>query len=149
MFGFLKRWAWRNRLGIFQFFDGTRTRRVDPMAVQRALFNHPRFAWDTHPVLIDVDDPKVSLEALEITADAVRTAFELPGIEAGGLTETECVNLLASFVAYLNDLKKSTGTTPNSPAVTEPKPSETSPTNAKSASGSMPTASSTAVPSAC
>ncbi len=148
MLDILRRWLWPHRTGIFAFFDGTRSRRADPMAVSRALFSHPTFSWEDHPKLIDVDDPAVSMDALRITAEAVRDAFTLPSVEDGGLTEIECVDLLASFVAYLASLKKSTETPRNSPELTGPTPSRGSTTKSAADSGSMETASNTGEPSA-
>lgn len=142
----LKRWAWRRRRSIFPFFDGTAARWADPMAVYRELQRHPRFNWDIHPALIDTGD----LDALAVTAEAVRSAFGLKDAAAGGLTEAECVALLARFVAYLDALKKN-----GSPAPILPEPTgrafstPTTPgTNAPSASGSTVSEPRPAAPSA-
>lgn len=112
----LRRWAWRRRRAIFSFWDGSSQRSVDPMVVYRALQQHPRFNWSVHPVLIDTGD----LDALNVTADAVRFAFDIPGFAFGGLTEAECVTLLTQFVVYLDALKKSGSPAPILPEPTGP-----------------------------
>lgn len=153
MFGFLKRWFWKRRRSIFAYWDGARTRRVDPMAVWQALTDHPRFDWETTPKLIDLPgdskaDRKLSMESLALTAEAVRLAFDLPDVEEGGLTQWECVGLLTQFVGYLEGLKKSTGRTPTSRERSGPGSSAGSATSNGSASGSTVTGPSAAGQSA-
>lgn len=136
MFGWLKR-KWRNRgRAIFRFWDGMRERVADPLVIHRALMAHPEFNWETTPALIDVDDDKISTDAIRVTADGVRSAFGVPSLEAGGLTEMELVHLLVQFTSYLADLKKSIGSPPTSPEPTGSAPSGTSTTRPASDSGS-------------
>lgn len=138
MFGFVKRYMARRRRSIFRYWDGARNRFADPMAIYRALQQHPRFNWDVHPALIDCGD----LDALALTAEAVRTAFGIAPVEQDGLTEAECVTLLAAFVGYLEALKKNGSPTPTLPAPSEPAPSTpaTPDTSEPSASGSTASA---------
>lgn len=156
----LRQFFARRRRAIFRYHDGLRTRFGDPSAHYRALLEHPRFDWAVHPLLIEVpipvgEDParvkaaeKVSLEALGITADAVREAFDVPPVAAGGLTELECVRLLAAYADYLVAVKKNISGRQISPEPMAPKSSEPSTTSSRSASGSTPTASSAGAPSA-
>ena len=75
---------------IFWFWDGRRERCIDPMIPFRALAQHDKFDPESTPALIDLGN----LEAMGLTADAVRQAFRIEALgEAGtrGLTESECV----------------------------------------------------------
>lgn len=129
---------------IFRYWDGERERGIDPASVWRALVTHPKFNWETHPALIDDQNPAVGREALEITLNAIREVFDV-GIwtedaqgHARGLTEWETINILVEFNQYLDSLKKSTNPTPTSPPPTAPPSSEivSASMNASSDSGS-------------
>lgn len=114
------------------------------MVAYRSLDSHDEFDWETHPLLIDppddapAPDTRISVEAMEVTADAVRTAFDVPLYENGrGLTEGELVSLLTVFTVWMTALKKNTRPLPISPEPTEPESSESeSDTNANSLCGS-------------
>ncbi|MCC7424822.1 MAG: hypothetical protein IT428_31510 [Planctomycetaceae bacterium] len=121
---------------IFRFWDGQRDRLADPMVIHRSLLEHGEFNWETTPALIDVDNDKISSDALRITADATRKAFGVPELIDGGLTETELLQLLVQFSLYLSSLKKSISPPQTSPAATAPKPSGNSTTKPASDSGS-------------
>lgn len=136
MFGWFKRWRMNRGRAIFRFWDGQRDRAADPLVVFRALLEHPEFDWEKTPLLLEIDDPKISGDALRVTADAVRKAFGVRDLLDGGLTEGECTQLLIQFTAYIGALKKSTSSPPTSPDATEPKPSERSTTKPSSDSGS-------------
>ena len=101
---------------IFRFWDGKRTRSVDPMKVWCLLLDDPAYLMDKHNVLIDAGD----LEAQGIAIAAVRRAFGVTAYEQGkgGLTHTETLSLLLAFFLYLEELKKSTDPTPISPPPT-------------------------------
>lgn len=102
----LRRWTESRRRAVFRFWDGTRTRAIDPMVAYRALRSHPKFDWAVTPKEIDIPNEKISLEALALTAEAVRIAFQLPECSAGGLTEWECVRLLIAFTRWNDAVKK-------------------------------------------
>jgi hypothetical protein len=90
---------------IFQFFDGNRLRRIDPAVAIRSLDRDPNFDWENDPPLIAFGDEK----ALARTVAAVQRTFGVQAMnETGtlGLTETESVELLISFVSYLDEQKK-------------------------------------------
>lgn len=102
----LRRRALSRSRSIFQFFDGSRLRRIDPAVAIRQLDRDPDFDWENDPPLIEFGDEK----ALARTVAAVHRVFGTrPMTEAGdtGLTETETVELLVSFVLYLDQQKKS------------------------------------------
>lgn len=127
-------WLGRRTREIFRFWDGRRWRYADPLAVARALENNERFDWTTHPALTATGD----LDALKVTADAVREAFALPLFDGRhGLTEGECLSLLADFTDYLDSLKKNTSPSPMWPVSTAS--DDPSPTKSSSDSGSTVT----------
>lgn len=138
-----RRWMQNRHRAIFRYWDGSRLRSIDPMVAYRALDSHNEFDWETHPLLIDPpeDAPKLniklSVEAMGITADAVRTAFDIPQYKNGrGLTEGELVNLLTVFTEWMTALKKNTRPMPISPEPTEPESLDESATNADLLCGS-------------
>lgn len=121
---------------IFRFWDGSTSRRIDPMVVYRRLLEHPEFDWETTPLLIDVHEEAVAADAIRLSADAVRVAFEIPELsETKGLTEIECVQLLQLFVQYLTALKKNISGARISQAPTVPESSEESTTKQPSVCG--------------
>lgn len=138
--------AWltgKNRRDIFQFHDGGRTRRVDPLAILRALNASPTFGDNIALIEraegVDQFVETASTEAL----DTVRAAFGVrPVDEAGGLTEFETLDLFRSFCEYVAALKKNsprwqsllaTSPTPSTP---EPSATEAQPTIMPPLSGS-------------
>lgn len=115
-------WLWnkyhaRGRV-LFQFHDGERTRRVDPLEVARRLFADPEFDWDETPRMLMTGHAAMQLETFRIIGNAVRRAFEVPSVEGGGLSEIECLELLTRFRGYLGDVKKNGSLFPISPEPT-------------------------------
>ena len=131
------RWLRKYREGIFRFFDGTRWRCADPIAVFRSLQNHPEFDLATTPKMAGVDDPKIKFDAIRKCADAVRVAFNVQPLDdtGAGLTEEECCALLVRFSQYADALKKNTNPPQTSPPSTASMSSEESTTKPVSASG--------------
>lgn len=136
---------------IFQYWDGSRKRGIDPLTAYRALLAHPTFDWEVHPGLIDAidsDDSQtrvMAIEASEITVQAVRDVFGVvPWTDTTpGLTEAEMIGLLIGFVDYLVGVKKNSSPTLTSPEHTEQtaygtSSADPSRTNATSDSGSTP-----------
>lgn len=116
----------RNDRRLFRYHDGNRWRRIDPLVATRALGSDPEFNWETHPPLVDKGD----IEAIRVTANAVRRSFDVQAYseDGGGLTEGESIALLLRFAAYTDSLKKSIDRSPTSSA----------PTGSPPASNSMP-----------
>lgn len=124
--------------GIFRFWDGSHWRAADPLAVFRALDEHPALVQDLHYRQADDQNP----QAIGIVADAVRLAFGVKKIEDGGLTELECRNLLIDFYAWTDALKKNIKAPPINASHTAPPPWPTTngtDTNFKSDCGSTDT----------
>lgn len=109
---------------IFAFWDGCRERKADPLAIWRALNDHPQFVVDQHLPAVERGD----LAAIGITVNAVRGAFGVATLEGGGLTDQECLELLAGFLLWVADQKKSTNFPPILPSATALESSGTSTT---------------------
>lgn len=146
----LRRRFWRRSRNIFEYFDGTRLRRIDPAQAVRSLDTSKEFDWEQDPGLIEFGNAA----ALQRTVKAVQKAFDVrPFSTSGtnGLTESETVELLMSFCNWLVYQKKSGSGLLISPTSTESKSSPNPPvTNETSDSGSTSNDSSseTASPSA-
>jgi len=115
-------WLWNacrlRRRVLFHFHDGQRTRRVDPLEVARRLFADQEFDWDETPRLLMTGHSGMQLETFRIIGNAVRSAFDIASVEHGGLSEIECLELLARFRDYLGDVKKNGSLFPILPAPT-------------------------------
>ena len=101
-----RRRAARRDRAIFRYWDGTRTRAVDPMVVYRVLACHPRFIWRDHPRQVERDH-----DALRITLEAIREAFDVRPLTADGskgISEGETIGLLVKFSEFLESAKKNT-----------------------------------------
>ena len=88
---------------IFAFWDGTRKRLADPLAVHRALMTDPDFELQFDPKIAQVAN-KEGLKATGRTAAAVRRAFGVKDIDAGGLLDSECLELFIRFGEYVGKL---------------------------------------------
>lgn len=103
---------------IFAYHDGRRRRRGDPLAIQRALVDDKEFNLAIDPAVSCV--PTVEgVRAAGRTAAATRRAFVIPQLEAGGLTDAECLGLFASFGEFLKELQESARPLASSPTPTE------------------------------
>lgn len=120
---------------IFRFWDGRRWRSADPLEVARKLYSVANFHPEETPELLKSEDPKVITETSGQVAAAVQYAFSVKPLTSGGLTETECIELLGTFQEYLGSLKKNIDMPPNSLPPMESPSSEESTMNAVSASG--------------
>ncbi len=93
---------------IYEFWDGERTRRVDPMEIWMSLQEHEDFLIDKTPQDADNDDP----EAQKLLCKATQEAFGIKpyhfnGKEVG-LTMVETMNLYSEYCNWLDGLKKNT-----------------------------------------
>jgi hypothetical protein len=94
---------------IFKYHDGSKERSADPMLVFRAMLAHPTFELEKHIDELIADDPHIQSEASKLAVQATR---DILGIKAwsednpDGLTELDTLAVLASFVAFTEQLKK-------------------------------------------
>jgi hypothetical protein len=102
---------------IFEFWDGSRHRMADPLAVQRALVTDPELDPKMDTGLMAV--PGVpGLQATGRVAAAVRRAFKVATLENGGLTDGECVALFCEFGDYIGGLTEAARPLASSPPPT-------------------------------
>jgi hypothetical protein len=107
IFDFIKRLRRKRSRAIFRFFDGTKTRAVDPYAVYRFLDSHPQFKWEQ---LEEVDEGDGL--AADTTIAAAREAFGLVAFEdahRNSLTAAEVLNVLSDFGDWVTAAKKKLG----------------------------------------
>ncbi len=103
MFGF------RSKRQIFHYHDGQRKRAADPIVVIRAMCSHPTLDLETHLQQFNSDDDKLRNEAGGVLVKATREIFDVKGFtdsHRSGLTERETLDVLDSFIAYIDTLKK-------------------------------------------
>jgi hypothetical protein len=106
MFGLGKK---ANAREIFEYWDGEKKRRADPVAIWRAMAAHPQFVADKHLQEIASSEQSLQIEASDITVRATREIF---GIAAWsetndtGLTEFETLEVLNQFMGFIDGLKK-------------------------------------------
>lgn len=119
---------------IYQFFDGERDRKVDPLAVERALkqaggdqlgawLKTLEMAGQIDPASVPADGlaakmAQQSEDSLVGIVRTVRAGFGLKAFEDDGLTELECVELLCDFINYKQKLLESARPLASSPPST-------------------------------
>lgn len=110
-----KLWSRDHSRRIFTYFDGTKTRRADPLAAVAALEAADPDLYDHLASLAPVETPVAippGAVAEDVTArhkdgvakllDATRAAFGLRKLDdTGGLTEAETMAVLASFLVWM------------------------------------------------
>ena len=110
MWGWLYSWFFPDRRLIFTFWDGIRVRKADPLEVTRRLFDPAEEAKDFDieetPQMLKCGVITQELEAFRLIGLAVRSAFDIPPVSQGGLTDMDCWVLLNSLCASNNGLKK-------------------------------------------
>lgn len=99
----------RNRT-IFRFYNGKKRVSIDPIHCAMKLANDPDYLPRHIDEALNGDD-----EALQICSAAADRAFGVVGVEQGGLTITEKLDLLNQFDLWVHALKKNTKRLPASP----------------------------------
>lgn len=116
--------------GIFRFWDGKKVRSVDPMATDARLQKHGGKDWSELLATINAADnaivkPGGALaaeversrhEAVEKLVQLVRDAFSIADVENGGLSSSECVEVMARYLAFIVAVKERFHPLPSSPA---------------------------------
>lgn len=155
MFGFLKKskgpscdvYRPTERV-IYHYWDGGKTVSADPMTLYRKVMEvGPELSID---LTVANSPSKDSGEAHRKAVEKVRTVFGVKGLEEGGLTEAESLDLLDHFMAFCEALKKNSSRSPTSPAATSATTASSSaagsPTPSSSGSGSTANGPSTGPP---
>ena len=120
MFGFIADWLRRKARDkqrfIFRYWNGSKTVFGDPLELHRNLQAHPDYTEDSFSL---ITREELRNDIIGELAAVVREVFSIPKLIDGGLTELECVQLLAEFIEYAGVQKKSGEQTPTLPTATE------------------------------
>lgn len=125
---------------IFAYFNGLRTVRADPVVLERRL---AATCPDLHKLCALLDLPSADIpggvpssmmaraaadqaKAIERLAVAVREAFGCPPLDESGkgLTESECLTLLAEYQDFVADLIEDGAPFPIGPGLTGSSPAQ-------------------------
>lgn len=136
---------------IYAYFDGEKTRRVDPLVLWRKVME--KYEDFKVEVKVAFSPSKDAAAAWQQAVGRIRLMFDVkPWDEAtgAGLTEDECFDLIDHFTAYMDALKKGSSPMQTSAEETSGVTASTSaanpPTSNTSASGPTANAPSTATP---
>jgi hypothetical protein len=138
MLGFLWRRFTRRKRNLFSYWDGSRMRSDDPLAIQMRIETHPTCRWDVHPIAAERGD----VEAYKITLNAICDVFKVRMFDPdqpGGLTHEELMTLLGQYADYVDALKKNTGPLPTWRAASDATSAPSSGTTTSDTSGSAST----------
>jgi hypothetical protein len=115
---------------IFEYWDGQRVRRGDPLAIHRTIICAPEeeFNIKVDPKAARVPTPE-GLLATGRMAAIVRKAFDVKSVDEGGLTDGECIRLFVEFGALIRVLEDDARPLASSPR----------PTAAAAGGGDLPT----------
>jgi len=116
---------------IFRYHNGTKQIAADPLVIQRKLLSQKDVDLDSE-FRLAVSDTKESLAAISRVVDVIRFSFGVKPLDPEteeGLTDTECLQLMASYAEFLNELKKKASLSPISQTATEDYPKGNAPTN--------------------
>ena len=80
--------------------------RADPFVLLRRLTNTDKFDLESDLKVLQIPDPKLITKKIGYIAEGVREIFDLRPFSDAGLSELECVQLLLTFSAFLDDVKK-------------------------------------------
>jgi len=111
---------------IFRYHNGSKQIAADPLVIQRKILSQKNIDLDSE-FRIAVSDTKESLDAISRVVGVIRSAFgvkELDPETEEGLTDTECLQLMASYAEFLNELKKKASLSQISQTATEDSPTE-------------------------
>lgn len=135
----IRSWVFNRQRYVYRFWDGSRTRVADPLAMYRELMAHEDFRLDDMKLLTI---PSLMPEKAKTLAKSYRDVFKVKGVEDGGLTDVECVHNLQDFLGVSYIQKKSGETQQTSPVSTDTPVSQnsTDQTSTGDGSGSTSTA---------
>jgi hypothetical protein len=135
MLGFLWRRFTRRKRNLFSYWDGSRMRSDDPLAIQMRIETHPTCRWDVHPIAAERGD----VEAYKITLNAIADVFRVQIFDPDkqtGLTHDELMRLLGQYADYIDSLKKNIGPLPTWRAASDATSEASSDTITSDTSGS-------------
>lgn len=149
-------WAPKNERDIYEYHNGSHAVAVDPLALHELITQHPELDTElkilsTQSAMVQTGKPEAFRNLVQIVRDVFKVApFEQDAKgKALGLTNAECLELLAHFFAYLATLKKTLDPSPiSAPPGAPPASDVPSPMPSASDSTSTPTVPSSDTPPA-
>jgi hypothetical protein len=139
-------WLRRPRRDIFPYYDGHRRRWADPIALNRELDKAGGEHWAAHLDVLSISskvdelklDPNMQRaqarafdESTQDLVRIIRTAFALPAFDSHrgiGLTEAECIDLLAAYLNWMAQAESDARPLPSSSPLTESYPANSTAT---------------------
>lgn len=121
-------WGWwrQRQRAIYRYWDGQRTRAIDPLIAWRKMWEHPtcRPQDDFGPATgmnADGTATPFEQEALDRVLSMAREMFDLRQFSetSPGLTIDETLSVLWTFIAFMNALKKKRAPLPTTSPPTE------------------------------
>lgn len=101
---------------IFRYWDGVKTRSVDPLVLYRKVMDiAPELSID---IKVANSVSKDAGKAYSAVVDKLQKIFEVGSYEQGGLTEMELSVLFDQFMLFCESIKKKSKPSPTSPSVT-------------------------------
>jgi hypothetical protein len=125
----IKNWWTSRQRELFSYWDGSRTRRADPMRIAVAIEKVcPRYMELLRVAVDDVDKAPIGqfrddartakIEAIRTLTDTSYTVFGLePLSDAKGVTDAEAIGILTAFFLMMEDLAQEAQLFTVSPAV--------------------------------
>ena len=117
---------------IFEYWDGTQTRRMDPLTIWYSLWAHE----DIDTLMKRAGNNE--MESMLELANLSRELFDLPSFDGtSGMTHIEAMDVLGKYLDYTKELKKKIGPLPIPWQKLAPTPSSedsTTPPDAESSS---------------
>ena len=102
---------------LFELYDGTRTRRIDPIQAHIEFQLHPDFNWNDGE-LLGAGDPETTKRYARAACD-VFGLTQWDDLTQTGMTVPELIATLESFLEFCEDLKKNTSVGPILPQPTD------------------------------
>lgn len=103
----LRRLFWRQRPGVFRFWDGKAWKDADPLASYYGLFSEKWLGGDPDYHLIRAEEGRQ--DSMELLIEASRDVFGIKSLADGGLSDLETFAIFRQFVLYTEVVKKNIG----------------------------------------
>src|SRR5690606_7867285 len=115
LFDAIRRWRFRRKRQLYSFFDGVRTRRIDPGRTWLSMLDDDSFNFETDTEdAVALEEPAYSAYLALICRHFGVERFD-PQTERG-LTDDELLSLADRFIAYVMAQKKSSSDSPTMPS---------------------------------
>lgn len=100
---------------IYEYFDGRKQVKADPMVLWKRVMDRAA-GIDADRKALDFPTSKFYRPSYDNLIKQIREIFQVKGLEEGGLTEPECIDLVDHFTTFVGRIKKKS----NRPAISPP-----------------------------